>query len=200
MDSDSEDLEEDSSNESMLDVIERANAFLGAAYSSSEWSFRSSAGEPSTSYGSRSTSGGLSRLDSDCVILEAFSNASSTVDVRCFPPNDVSLQLGSRRRRADGIPVVESVSLDDTVNDLEVNLAPSPPRKPTDNSPVAPPPPVPVSCPICFDSVFEQQAASTVCGHMFCHSCITKEVEIRHKCPMCQRPLNSSQVIPIYVN
>lgn len=185
---------DESSNESMLDVIARAHAYLGAAYSASEWSSRSSSsmvtsvGEPSTSYGSAaSISSGLSHRDSgDSVVLETFSDHST----------DGSLIGGHRRRRAaDGIPVTASVSIDDTLNELlEVDVpTPPPSRKPAV-------PAIEVSCPICFESVFVKRAASTVCGHMFCHSCIMREVGIRRKCPMCQRQLNASQVIPIFMN
>ncbi|XP_065088147.1 E3 ubiquitin-protein ligase RNF4-like [Ochlerotatus camptorhynchus] len=190
MDSSLENFDEDAVNESMLDVINRVQTLLNplAAPFSPEFSPGSSTAEASTSYvprfnavGSESTSA-LSRLDSDSVVPDATSNVEE-------------LLMESRRYRADAAPEVESIIPDDIWNDLDVNLAPSPPRKRTDD-----PQPVPVTCPICFESVFDQQAASTICGHLFCHSCIIQEVVIRPKCPMCKRTVNLSQVIPIFIN
>uniref|UniRef100_A0A1Q3F061 Putative ring finger n=1 Tax=Culex tarsalis TaxID=7177 RepID=A0A1Q3F061_CULTA len=57
-----------------------------------------------------------------------------------------------------------------------------------------------LTCPICFESIFSQQAASTICGHLFCHACITKEINLRKQCPMCKRNLVRSHIHPIYCN
>lgn len=57
-----------------------------------------------------------------------------------------------------------------------------------------------VTCPICFDSIFKKQASSTICGHLFCHSCITQEIQLRKKCPLCKRKLTRGQVHPIFFN
>ncbi|EAT47756.1 AAEL001115-PA [Aedes aegypti] len=62
------------------------------------------------------------------------------------------------------------------------------------------PTPASVNCPICFESVYRRQAASTICGHLFCNACITAEMRIRKKCPLCKHPLKWQQVHPIYFN
>ncbi|KXJ70925.1 hypothetical protein RP20_CCG022032 [Aedes albopictus] len=78
--------------------------------------------------------------------------------------------------------------------------------KPTVNAPAAPPPSPPapaseaISCPICFEPVFQGPAASTICGHLYCYQCITTEIKVRPKCPMCSRPLQASEVIQLFRN
>ncbi|XP_062563689.1 uncharacterized protein LOC134226741 [Armigeres subalbatus] len=125
----------------------------------------------------------------------------------------------ARRRRADAAPVVESINLDDTVAEAAspaiARLSHSSPKKrivaapiggnsaPSDNakslSGTAAATPS-VACPICLESIFHQQAASTICGHLFCKECIYQEIQIRRKCPMCKRALKRHQVHPIYFN
>ncbi|XP_001649912.2 E3 ubiquitin-protein ligase RNF4 [Aedes aegypti] len=57
-----------------------------------------------------------------------------------------------------------------------------------------------ISCPICFDPVFQGPAASTICGHLYCHECITVEIKVRPKCPMCSRPLQEADIIQLFRN
>lgn len=144
------------------------------------------------------------------------------------------------RRIANAAPIVDSITLDDTINE---NPAPPPEvpepapqlfRPPELPQPVevvneyleeGPPPAkrskegsvpslnlslssdggsqepaVAVSCPICFDSIFRKQASSTICGHLFCHACISQEIQLRKQCPLCKRKLARNHIHPIYFN
>lgn len=148
----------------------------------------------------------------DCVVIEV---PNPVVDLCSSLYDEIPLSPATRRarrRRADAAPVVESINLDDTVHDtappVQQNAvqAPPPPKRmattaPRSNS-VSPEaaPSISATCPICLESIFHQQAASTVCGHLFCNACITQEIRIRKKCPMCKRALKRQHVHPIYFN
>lgn len=151
----------------------------------------------------------------DCIVIEV----PDPVVNLCSPyvSSDSPRARRARRRRADAAPVVESITLDDTVaetsSQLNSRLSHSPPKKrqvaartgdsntsfdkSVSGSSVAAPS---VACPICLESIFHQQAASTICGHLFCKECIYQEIQIRRKCPMCKRALKRHQVHPIYFN
>lgn len=55
-----------------------------------------------------------------------------------------------------------------------------------------------VKCPVCLDSVPNNEVHSTICGHLFCGPCITFTIQARKKCPMCNRKLNAKQHHRIY--
>ncbi|XP_062550202.1 E3 ubiquitin-protein ligase NEURL1B-like [Armigeres subalbatus] len=57
-----------------------------------------------------------------------------------------------------------------------------------------------ITCPICFENVFQMQAASTICGHLYCYQCIAMEIEVRPKCPICSRPLQAPDIIQLFRN
>lgn len=147
----------------------------------------------------------------DCIVIE---DPHQVVVDLCSPYQQLVSPRSrrARRRRADTAPVVESISLDDTVAEPvpQTTTRQSPKKRITAASFVQPSPPaesptsavpsVSVTCPICLESIFHQQAASTVCGHLFCKNCITQEIQIRKKCPMCKRALKRHQVHPIYFN
>jgi len=42
------------------------------------------------------------------------------------------------------------------------------------------------NCPICFQEIKETNFTVTPCGHKFCMTCITKEIFIKDKCPLCR--------------
>lgn len=141
----------------------------------------------------------------DCVVIE---DPHQVVVDLCSPyPVDIVSPRSrrARRRRADAAPVVESISLDDTVAEsispkkrLTTTVAANfiqPSSQPSQSAATPA-----VTCPICLESIFHQQAASTVCGHLFCNQCIRQEIQIRKKCPMCKRSLKRHQVHPIYFN
>ncbi|CAO1947041.1 unnamed protein product [Urochloa humidicola] len=53
------------------------------------------------------------------------------------------------------------------------------------------------TCPICMNELTE--AASTVCGHIFCQKCIKAAIQAQKKCPTCRRTLNKNQHHRVYL-
>lgn len=54
-----------------------------------------------------------------------------------------------------------------------------------------------LSCPICMNEITE--AASTVCGHIFCQPCIKAAIKAQKKCPTCRRKLTPRQQHRVYL-
>jgi len=48
-------------------------------------------------------------------------------------------------------------------------------------------------CPLCLEPRIE--TASTICGHLFCWTCIHESVRNRSECPICREPLRPAQII-----
>ncbi|XP_025095430.1 E3 ubiquitin-protein ligase RNF4-like [Pomacea canaliculata] len=64
--------------------------------------------------------------------------------------------------------------------------------------------PVKITCPICLDSDSQIQQSgrhlySTVCGHIFCNSCIRRAIRTRHSCPNCRKKLTLRQIHPVFL-
>lgn len=62
---------------------------------------------------------------------------------------------------------------------------PEPPKKPT------------FTCPICMNTLVE--ASSTICGHIFCQSCIKASIQFQKKCPTCRRKLTMNNFHKVYL-
>ncbi|XP_076308253.1 E3 ubiquitin-protein ligase RNF4-like isoform X1 [Tachypleus tridentatus] len=61
-----------------------------------------------------------------------------------------------------------------------------------------------ITCPVCFDSDTTiqssyRQLVSTVCGHVFCNSCIYEAIRTTHSCPKCRKKLTLRQYHPIFL-
>ena len=41
-------------------------------------------------------------------------------------------------------------------------------------------------CPICFENVSQEDFGITICGHIFCFSCIKESLSYRSQCPECR--------------
>lgn len=54
-------------------------------------------------------------------------------------------------------------------------------------------------CPVCFDSLSNKEIMSTVCGHLFCMSCIMNVIRNTKCCPTCRRKLSLKSIHPIYI-
>jgi len=54
-----------------------------------------------------------------------------------------------------------------------------------------------MTCPICLESV--KQPSSTVCGHIFCLTCIRNTLAVLGRCPTCRARIRSTQVHRIYI-
>lgn len=46
-----------------------------------------------------------------------------------------------------------------------------------------------ISCPICTSSVISKTPVATVCGHIFCKSCLENALKVAKWCPMCKKSL-----------
>ncbi|XP_045606887.2 uncharacterized protein [Procambarus clarkii] len=73
-------------------------------------------------------------------------------------------------------------------------------------APPSPPPPEQptISCLVCLDSLATIQNSSrslcsTVCGHVFCSSCIEEVVKQRKQCPVCRKKLTKKQYHPLFI-
>lgn len=53
-----------------------------------------------------------------------------------------------------------------------------------------------LKCSICLDEMTDM--TSTMCGHVFCARCITAQVRINGKCPLCQRRLQLKDIHPLF--
>ncbi|XP_001864079.2 uncharacterized protein LOC6046965 [Culex quinquefasciatus] len=154
-------------------------------------------------------------ISEDCVLVPG--PAVPVVDL-CSP----RVQRNLIRRIANSAPILDSITLDDTV------IEPPPPEAPQLAAPVVneyrdgPPavkrskegpgevlnlsqgavgePVIAISCPICFDSILKKPAASTICGHLFCNDCISQEIKVRKQCPLCKRKLARNNIHPVFFN
>jgi hypothetical protein len=112
---------------------------------------------------------------------------------------DARRETRGTKRRASGVGVVVDLTADSdgdeppAVEEVQfVTVVDSPPR----------PPPALLShinCAICMDAVGAKELASTVCGHVFCWSCIQESLKARKKCPTCRKALRATQVHRLYV-
>ncbi|XP_010927696.1 E3 ubiquitin-protein ligase complex slx8-rfp subunit slx8 [Elaeis guineensis] len=53
------------------------------------------------------------------------------------------------------------------------------------------------TCPICMSPLVE--ASSTICGHIFCQSCIKASIKAQKKCPTCRRKLTMNNFHRVYL-
>ncbi|XP_018685150.2 uncharacterized protein LOC103993493 isoform X1 [Musa acuminata AAA Group] len=53
------------------------------------------------------------------------------------------------------------------------------------------------TCPVCMDALVE--AASTICGHIFCLKCIKASIQAQKKCPTCRRKLTKNNFHRVYL-
>lgn len=54
-------------------------------------------------------------------------------------------------------------------------------------------------CSICLDMYAFNEILSTICGHIFCEPCITRAIELRKRCPMCNRAVDPNEIHPIFI-
>ncbi|CAG9769429.1 unnamed protein product [Ceutorhynchus assimilis] len=87
---------------------------------------------------------------------------------------------------------------DEILRDVELSieaLHPKPDPKPPAAEIEAP------SCPVCLDQydAGPRQAMTTLCGHVFCKTCITNVVRVSKKCPTCRKGLTKNKYHPVYI-
>eukprot|EP00794_Sanderia_malayensis_P005313 gene5312-5982_t len=61
-----------------------------------------------------------------------------------------------------------------------------------------------IKCPICMEDSKQmartnRQLVSTICGHVFCESCLKQAMKQQKKCPTCRRTITSKQFHPLYI-
>ena len=54
-------------------------------------------------------------------------------------------------------------------------------------------------CPICQESLVDNNATSTECGHLFCGSCLLSSLNRVSQCPLCQKPMNIMHTHKVYL-
>lgn len=54
-----------------------------------------------------------------------------------------------------------------------------------------------LKCAICMDTMKEE--TSTICGHLFCQSCIQGAIKSQKKCPTCRKKLTMKNIHRIYI-
>lgn len=53
---------------------------------------------------------------------------------------------------------------------------------------------VKLMCSICFENLNNLSVSSLACGHMFCTECITKSIQQKKVCPICNHPATSNEL------
>lgn len=59
--------------------------------------------------------------------------------------------------------------------------------------------PLELVCAVCLDDMIGREIMSSICGHLFCKACINKCIEVRSKCPSCNKTITKKQLHPIYL-
>lgn len=57
-----------------------------------------------------------------------------------------------------------------------------------------------LDCAICLESVIKREPVSTICGHIFCKSCIEECISLKQKCPLCKKKLSMKKIHRVYLN
>lgn len=56
-----------------------------------------------------------------------------------------------------------------------------------------------LTCPICRELVWDHHPMSTICGHVFCHSCIRQAFSCSRRCPVCKKFLRIQDIHSLYI-
>lgn len=56
-----------------------------------------------------------------------------------------------------------------------------------------------LACVICLQTIIDQEVSITLCGHLFCTSCITNSVRDFGRCPSCNKNITEAQVHRAYL-
>ncbi|XP_058838006.1 uncharacterized protein LOC131693829 [Topomyia yanbarensis] len=102
--------------------------------------------------------------------------------------------VSSRRKRfrefVNTLPVIATIRLDEMPIDgggaLKIHSSATGPSHCT------------IDCPICFEPIWRKDPVSTICGHLFCRACISRELRLRKDCPICKRVLTPDSVHSIF--
>ncbi|XP_074562469.1 E3 ubiquitin-protein ligase complex slx8-rfp subunit slx8-like [Curcuma longa] len=120
----------------------------------------------------------LDELDTDPRSVATARSSRNKIVINCDLYPDLQDENSKRQthkhgdcRHDKGKKVVESIQ--------------DPPKQPT------------FSCPICMNTMTE--ASSTICGHIFCKSCIVASIQAQKKCPTCRRKLSMNNFHRVYL-
>lgn len=139
---------------------------------------------------------------------------SGHYSVRSASQSSIWQQPSQARRGRTIRPTIDltTPSRQAPVNEDCVLLTDTPKSRKRKNVPVEPsvmkelPPASPVEekeednrlkCAICMDTM--QEETSTICGHLFCQSCIQGAIKTQKKCPTCRKKLTMKNIHRIYI-
>ncbi|XP_055955672.1 E3 ubiquitin-protein ligase RNF4-like [Patella vulgata] len=109
----------------------------------------------------------------------------------------------NRRSRSD-IDLNDHSSNLTSLEIVDVTSEPSSGSSVVESDIITSPTPVKITCPICMDDDRQikrsgRQLTSTVCGHIFCSTCIKQSLRSFHTCPSCRKSLRVNQIHPIFL-
>ncbi|XP_074580422.1 uncharacterized protein LOC141836857 isoform X2 [Curcuma longa] len=107
---------------------------------------------------------------------------------------DEELDTHSRRSATEGNSGSKIVINCELYPDLQDDISKG--KKVVESIPYPPKQPS-FTCPICMNTIIE--ASSTICGHIFCKSCIVASIQAQKKCPTCRRKLNMKNFHRVYL-
>ncbi|KQJ90896.1 E3 ubiquitin-protein ligase RNF4 isoform X2 [Brachypodium distachyon] len=100
-------------------------------------------------------------------------------------------QEGNKRRRV--APVINISPETGEGSSLQSKNAVKTTKEPAK---VAPKEPI-FTCPVCWNKL--EEPSTTICGHIFCTSCIKQSIQVQKKCPTCRKSLRMNNFHRIYL-
>jgi len=133
----------------------------------------------------------LRRIQEDMRIIREYRNAKSV-----FVPFLPSF-LDAERRIGEYLKAAQSVV--DSLKQLEQTPVAGGEEAPSEDPGVCE-----LKCPVCLDGISSIKSSgrsvmSTVCGHIFCSSCLPDCIRNNHCCPTCRKRLSESDIHPIFI-
>lgn len=131
-------------------------------------------------------------------VLNWSDEEESVADVIDVEQEVVIPAFGSARVRA--FRSTSAIDVDDSDEDLP--SVPFPIRKANEETPEAER--SRIRCPVCFDSDSmiqrtQRQLYSTMCGHIFCSTCIKQTISLQGTCPTCRKKITKKQIHQIFL-
>lgn len=110
--------------------------------------------------------------------VPVLNNADEVIVINDSPASQIAYQRNANRlnRRRDAGPYhrgnLSSNLLSESMNDSQLSQ-------------------VKIKCPICLEGAVMKEPQSTICGHIFCKSCLERSLSNEKKCPVCKKPLKT---------
>ncbi|XP_051188643.1 uncharacterized protein [Lolium perenne] len=116
----------------------------------------------------------------------------AVVDLEVHATREViSNNTGNKRQRASAVIDISPETGEGS--SLQSNKAVKTRKEPAK---VAPKEPI-FTCPVCWNKL--EEPATTMCGHIFCTSCIKQAIQVQKKCPTCRKYLKINNFHRIYL-